>query len=388
MIPGIIAGFAAGLLIMWIILQSLSSKKAKDFEERIGSMKNEMTSLRYQQQEADALHTRFDLDLKKHRKLTIIFPEIVKQVFAARTPDELAKLLSRAMKKLTGCERVAIFLSDIRGGKLGLVYSEGLADLLKQPLVVNVGDGYVGFVAETGMVFERKNFERESELTKSRLRKTSIPDFLPDIAAPMMSQGVLYGVICLLDVPISATLPKERLISIAAVGAAALEGIRLLGRFESAADMDPDTGLPGKGRLKPVLLQELERVRRFDSPLAIVDLVIERGSIDDRFRAREFMSIGANHMKTTMRNIDIGLRTGTDRITMLLPGTDQDGMENVMHRLLDDLPKLQNDAGDFLGTIRLRYLVVESGKEESLEDVIKNLEAKAYISSIGAPDAT
>ncbi|MCD4776650.1 MAG: diguanylate cyclase [Candidatus Aegiribacteria sp.] len=387
MIPGIIAGFAAGLLIMWIILKSLSSKKAKDFKERIGSMKNEMTSLRYQQQEADALHTRYDLDLKKHRKLTIIFPEIVKQVFAARTPDELAKLLSRAMKKLTGCERIAIFLADIRGGKLGLVYSEGLADLLKQPLVVNVGDGYVGFVAETGMVFEKKNLEKESELTKNRLNKTSIPDFLPDIAAPMMSQGVLYGVICLLDVPISATLPKERLISIAAVGAAALEGIRLLGRFESAADMDPDTGLPGKGRLKPVLLQELERVRRFDSPLAIVDLVIERGSIDDRFRAREFMSIGANHMKTTMRNIDIGLRTGTDKITMLLPGTDQDGMENVMHRLLDDLPKLQNDAGDFLGTIRLRYLVVESGKEQSLEDVIKNLEAKAYISSIGAPDA-
>lgn len=386
MIQSIIAGFAAGLLLMWIILTSLSSRKSKDFEERIGSMKNEMTSLRYQQQEADALHTRFDLDLKKHRKLTIIFPEIVKQVFAARTPDELAKLLSRAMKKLTGCEKIAVFLADIRGGKLGLVYSEGLADLLKQPLVVNVGDGHVGFVAETGLVFEKKNLEKESELTKKRLEKTSIPGFMPDIAAPMMSQGVLYGVICLLDVPLSATLPKERLISIAAVGAAALEGIRLLGRFESAADMDPDTGLPGKGRLKPVLMQELERVRRFDSPLAIVDLVIERGSIDDRFRAREFMSIGANYLKTTMRNIDIALRAGTDKITLLLPGTDQDGMENVMHRLLDDIPKLQNDVGDFLGTIRLRYLVVDTDKEESLENVLKNLDEKAYISSIGSPD--
>ncbi len=386
MIPGIIAGFVAGLLLMWIILASLSSRKVKDFEERISSLKSNITSLRYQQQEADALHTRFDLDLKKHRDLAIIFPEIVKQVFAARTPDELAKLLSRAMKKLASCEKIAVFLADVRGGKLGLVYSEGLENILKQPLVVNVGDGHVGFVAETGIVFEKKNLEKESELTKKRLEKTAIPDFLPDIAAPMMSQGVLYGVICLIDVPISATLPKERLVSIAAVGAAALEGIRLLGRFESAADMDPDTGLPGKGRLKPVLTQELERVRRFDSPLAVVDLVIERGSMDDRFRAREFMSIGANHLKATMRNIDIALRTGTDKITMLLPGTDQDGMENVMQRLLDDLPKLQNDAGDFLGSIRLRYLVVDTDSEESLENVLKNLDEKAYISSIGAPD--
>ncbi len=383
MVPGIIAGIALGALIVLVIMKTRSRGNAKSFEERVNSLKNDITSLRYQQQEADANHTRFDLEIKKHRDLTIVFPDLVKQVFSARTPDELARLLARAMKKLTGCERIAVFLADVRGGKLGLVYIEGLGDILKQPLVVNVGDGHVGFVAETGMVFEKKNLDKESALTKQRLDKTAIPGFLPDIAAPMMSQGVLYGVICLIDVPLTAILPKERLISIAAVGAAALEGIRLLGRFESASDMDPDTGLPGKGRLKPVLIQELERVRRFDSALAIVDLVIERGSIDDRFRAREFMSIGANHLKATMRNIDIGLRTGTDKITLLLPGTDQDGMENVMQKLLDELPKLQNDAGEPLGSVRLRYLIVPAGKDEILEDVLDNLEHKAFISSLG-----
>jgi GGDEF domain-containing protein len=383
MLPGILAGFAAGALIVWLMMKAMGNGRSSELEERISSLKNDVTSLRYQQQEADAKHTRYDLEIRKHRDLAILFPEIVKKVFSARTPDELAKLLSRAMKKLTGCERIAVFLADVRGGKLGLVYSEGLGETLKQPLVVNVGDGHVGFVAETGLVFEKKNLEKESKLTKQRLEKTSIPGFLPDIAAPMMSQGILYGVICLVDVPISSTLPKERLVSIAAVGAAALEGIRLLGRFESAADMDPDTGLPGKGRLKPVLVQELERVRRFDSPLAVVDLVIENGNIDDRFRAREFMSIGSNHLKSTMRNIDIGLRTGTDKITLLLPGTDQDGMENVLQRLLNDLPKLQNDAGDPLGVVRIRYLVIEAGKEEKMEEVLKNLESKSYISSPG-----
>jgi len=382
MLPGILIGLAVGSLIIWFISKSLCSKRIAGYEERTNSLKSDVTSLRYQQQEADARHTRHDLEIKKHRDLAVLFPEIVKQVFSARTPDELAKLLSRAMMKLTGSEKIAVFLADVRGGKLGLVYSEGLGNILKQPLVVNVGDGHVGFVAETGMIFEKKNLEKVSELTKKRLEKTAIPDFTPDIAAPMMSQGVLYGVICLIDIPNSAMLPKERLISIAAVGAAALEGIRLLGRFESASDIDPDTGLPGKGRLEPVLVQELERVRRFDSPLALVDLVIERGSIDDRFRAREFMSIGANHLKATMRNIDIGLRTGTDKITLLLPGTDQEGMENVMHRLLDDLPKLQNDAGEPLGTVRLRYIIVDAGTEANKEDVLSNLTSKAYISSM------
>ncbi len=383
MVPGIIAGFAAAFLIAWIIFRILNHRQTADFEERLNLLKNDITSLRYQQQEADASQTRFELEIKKHRDLTIIFPDIVKQVFAARTPDELAKLLARAMRNLTGCEKITVFLADVRGGKLGLVYSEGLGDILKQPLVINVGDGHVGFVAETGLVFEKKNLEKESELTKQRLEKTSLPDFLPDIAAPMMSQGILYGVICICDIPVSAILPKERLISIAAVGAAALEGIRLLGRFESSADMDPDTGLPGKGTLKPVLGQELERVRRFQSSLAFVELVIERGSIDDRYRAREFMSISANHIKATMRNIDIAMRTGTDKITLLLPGTNQDGMENVMQRLLDELPLLQNAAGDQLGSVRLRYLIVEAGNEETMDNILQDIDSKAFISSLG-----
>ncbi len=383
MFIGLIAGGLAGILIMWLITSIESRKKAAIHEERISSLKNDITSLRYEKQEADARHTRYDLEIKKHRDIAILFPELVKQVLAARTPDELAKLLARAMNRLTGCDRIAVFLADVRGGKLGLVHTEGLGEILKQPLVVNVGDGHVGFTAETGLVFEKKNLEKESELTKKRLERTAIPNFLPDLAAPMVCQGVLYGVICLVDIPIGSTLPRERLIAIAAVGAAALEGIRLLGRFESAADMDPDTGLPGKGRFEPILMQELERVRRFDSPLAIVELVIERGAIDDRFRAREFMSIAANHLKATLRNIDAGLRTGVDKLVLLLPGTGYEGMENVMQRLLDDIPKLENDTGDSIGNVRIRYLIVESGNDVTVEAVLSNLEQKAFISSIG-----
>lgn len=384
MIEGLVAGLAGGLLIMWLIQIGVAKKKEADFEERINDLKNNVTSLRLQQQESDARHTRFDLEIKKHRDLAILFPEFVKQIFSARTPDELANLVARSMKKLTDSQKIAVFLADVRGGKLGLVYSEGLGDVLKQPLVVNVGDGHVGFVAETGMVFEKKNLEKVSELTRNRLEKTAIPGFIPDIAAPMMSQGVLYGVICLVDIPITATLPRERIVSIAAVGAAALEGIRLLGRFESAADLDPDTGLPGSGRLVPLLTQELERVRRFESPMAVMELVVERGSMEDRFRAREFMSIAANHLKAKMRNIDIGLRTGTDKITLLLPGTDQDGMESVMHKLLDGLPSLKNDVGENLGSVRLRYSVIEAGSHQEAEKVLSNLDSKAFISSIGS----
>jgi GGDEF domain-containing protein len=382
MIIGIAIGLAVGAAGMLAV--KLSGRKSiKDFEERINTLQSNLSTTRLVCQEADAKHTRFELEIRKHRDLAMLFPELVKQVLSARTPDELARLLARAMNRLTGCERIAVFLADVRGGKLGLVHAEGLDDLLRQPMVIKVGDGHVGFAAETGMVFDRKALESESELTRQRLEKSAIPGFIPDFAAPMTSQGILYGVICLLDVPASATLPRERLRSIAAVGAAALESIRLMNRYESAADMDSDTGLPGEGRLHPVLTQELERVRRFDSPLAVMELAIDKGADPDRFKVREFMSIGANHLKATMRNIDTGLRTGVNRITLLLPGTGEEGAVNVMQRLLDDLPMLRNDVGEDLGTVKVRFLVVMPGGSETPEIVLETLAGVAFTPSGG-----
>ena len=380
MLIGILIGLGVG--VAGLVLMSLRARRnTAELEERINTLKSNLTSTRLVCQEADANHTRFELEIRKHRDLAMLFPELVKQVLSARTPDELARLLARVMNRLTGCERIAVFLADIRGGKLGLVHTEGLDDLLRQPLVIKVGDGHVGFSAETGMVFEKKALDSESELTRQRLAKSAIPGFVPDFAAPMTCQGILYGVICLVDVPATATLPRERLRSIAAVGAAALESIRLMSRYESAADMDPDTGLPGEARLLPLLTQELERVRRFDSPLTLMELTVEKGSDPDRFKVREFMSICANHLKATMRNIDSGLRSASDTITMLLPGTGEEGAENVMNRLIDDLPCLENDIGDSLGPVRVRYIVVNPGDSHTPEVVMSSLQGSDHTSS-------
>ncbi len=379
MITGVIIGLAIGAVAVVFLLLKEKSTAAMQ-EDKLKALKNNLSTMRMSCQEADANQTRFELEINKHKDLAILFPELVKQILSARTPEEFAKLLCRASNRLTGCTRIAIFLADVRGGKLGLVYTEGLEDVLRQPLVVKVGDGHVGFAAETGIVFEKQALETESELTKQRIEQSAIPGFVPDVAAPMTSQGILYGVICLVDVPSTASLPRERMRAIAAVGAAALESIRLLSRFESASDMDPDTGLPGRGRLEPILTQELERVRRFDSPLTVMELAVNRGDDADRFRAREFMSIAANHLKVTMRNIDTGLRTNASTLTLILPGTGEEGSESVSRKLLEDIPPLENDAGESLGTVRVRSVVIVPGGGDTPEMVLDSLSRLEFIS--------
>ncbi len=381
MTMNLIAGFLGGMLVMWIIRLVTGRKKKAEYEKRLQGLKDELSALKLKRQEAETKNYRHELEIKKHRDLAILFPELVKHIFSARQPDDLARQVAKAVCMLTDCEKIAVFLADVRGGKLGLVHVEGLEDVLSRPLVVNVGEGHVGFVAETGLIFDKNDVPDMSELTKVTIKKTAIPGFVPDLAVPMISQGVLYGVICLVDIPITSSFPRERLISIAAVGAAAMEGIRLLSRFESAADLDLDTGLPKAGRLESILSRELERVRRFASPLAVMELVVDKGSIEDRYRAREFMSMAANNLKAKMRNIDIAVRTGPDRIMLLLPGTGQDGIESVMHKLIDGLPALRDDSGEPLGTVRMRYEVVKPGSVIEAGEVLEKLMKKALISS-------
>jgi len=85
-----------------------------------------------------------------------------------------------------------------------------------------------------------------------------------------------------------------------------------------------------------------------------------------------------------MRNIDTGLRTGGNLITLLLPGTGEDGASNVMQRLIEDLPGLRNDIGDELGEVRLRFLVVLPGGGETSETVLEALDRVDYTSSLRA----
>jgi hypothetical protein len=123
-----------------------------------------------------------------------------------------------------------------------------------------------------------------------------------------------------------------------------------------------------------VLELELERVRRFASPLSVIELEIPMASSSNRFLAREAMMIGANYLKATMRNIDTGVRMSRDRIVLILPGTDRPGVEKVVQRLGLEMPGLCASEGeDCLATVRTRFLTVEHEDDYSPDRIIDEI---------------
>jgi GGDEF domain-containing protein len=273
---------------------------------------------------------------------------------------------------------IAVFIADKTGQRLGLVRATGLEDRLRQPLSLEVGEGHIGFAAETGKLMTREDFEKQSALVKRQIEESALEGYVPDIVAPMTGQGVLYGAICMNCVPAGDAMARERLRAVSAIGAASLENIRLLDRFVSAADLDGETGLPAASSLQKKLDSELERVRRFESPLSIVELRFPRAASDDRFLARDVMLMCASHLKATLRNIDIGIRTRRDSVVLLLPGTDRQGLENVITRLGTDLVELCNESGERPGDVLIRSFYVEAGSSMGPEGVLESLDTLEF----------
>jgi len=376
-VVGAIAGFvlAAAVFLHFILL---AGSRRKLLEERNDLCMKEIENLRRELKEDSEKNAGQAREIQQHRDLAILLPEFVKQIFSARKAEELAEFMARAVKHMTGAAGIAIFLADRTGRRLSLDFQEGLSDRLRTHLAFGVGEGHVGFVSETGRIFSAEEFRRESVLVKKQIESSAIPGYVPDFAAPMMSQGVLFGVLCLNSIPPTATLVRERVRAIAAIGAAANENIRLLERFEIAADLDPDTALPGRNQLSTRMDSELERVRRFSSPLSLIELQIPQGSLPDRLLAREVMRMCANHLKAAMRNIDTGIRISRDSILLLLPGTGEEGLEIVMSRLAREIPGTSNEEGDRIDSVRMRSWTCQPSDDLSVETALSMLDSAVF----------
>jgi len=240
---------------------------------------------------------------------------------------------------------------------------------------LGLGDGFVGLAAETGRLLFRGEIEKESVLVRRNMIMSDIPGFKPEYAAPMQVEGVLYGVITVSAFEDSGTMRRETLRALAAVGAAALVNVRLLERFSRSSNLDPETGFSAKAALEPALENELERVERFGSSLAVIELELKAAESDSS-SSREIMSVAAKHLISSLRNIDIGIRTGRGTIILLLPGTDTDGMKSVTGKLGGELPLLSTDDGSHVGSAGIRSIVVEGGSRLDARDLLDRLRSK------------
>lgn len=126
-----------------------------------------------------------------------------------------------------------------------------------------------------------------------------------------------------------------------------------LRKLQVSAVTDPLTGLYNRRLFGEAFEKELNRARRYGSPLGLVILDLHRfKEVNDRYghtRGDEVLRAAASTLKKTLRTSDFAYRIGGDEFAVLLPQTDAAQALALSHRVevafLETLEKLQLSVG-------------------------------------------
>lgn len=114
-------------------------------------------------------------------------------------------------------------------------------------------------------------------------------------------------------------------------------------KLESEAYTDPLTGLRNRRALERDLRRELRRADRYDRPLTVIAIDVDGlKAVNDReghLAGDLLLKAVASSLLAGLRHTDIAYRVGGDEFALVLPETDSDGSEVILHRIAEEAPK-------------------------------------------------
>jgi diguanylate cyclase (GGDEF)-like protein len=136
-----------------------------------------------------------------------------------------------------------------------------------------------------------------------------------------------------------------------------IENATLHETVERQAVTDELTGLANLRAFHTILEREIERSRRFNTPLALVMLDLDHFKhINDEYghqQGDEVLELVADVLRDFSRDIDAPARYGGEELAVILPQTDSEGAEQLAERIRQAVELLEVPRVDGQGSLRL-----------------------------------
>jgi diguanylate cyclase (GGDEF)-like protein len=151
---------------------------------------------------------------------------------------------------------------------------------------------------------------------------------------------------------------EELLQYLAGQAVVSIENAALHETVERQAVTDELTGLANLRAFHSILDLEIERGRRFNTPVALVMLDLDHfKQINDEYghmQGDEVLALVAEVMRDFSRDIDAPARYGGEELAVILPQTDADGAALLAERMREAVERLEVPRVDGHGSLRLQ----------------------------------
>ena len=165
---------------------------------------------------------------------------------------------------------------------------------------------------------------------------------------------------------------EELLQYLAGQAVVSIENAALHETVERQAVTDELTGLANVRAFHTILESEIERARRFNTPLALVMLDLDHfKQINDEYghqQGDEVLALVADVLREFSRDIDAPARYGGEELAVVLPQTDSQGAALLAERMREAVDGLEVPRVDGHGSLRLQASFGVAALPESATD--------------------
>jgi diguanylate cyclase (GGDEF)-like protein len=175
------------------------------------------------------------------------FPGLTRELSSQKRYRDVPVVLVRALAQIFRAEQAIVVLrSELEGEEalvIAAVFPEG--GRISPGIRIPITEGVLGFVAQTQRTMDRADMDSETHRSP-RLAAPSVPEFVPELVAPLALQDRTFGVVALSGIHHMPSHAKEVLRLVSHVGSLTLHSVSAFLRVKSAADVDSLTGIFNK----------------------------------------------------------------------------------------------------------------------------------------------
>ncbi|HET7291199.1 MAG TPA: GGDEF domain-containing protein [Vicinamibacteria bacterium] len=260
---------------------------------------------------------------REHSELFHALPELVRQMFAAKTRRGVSPLAVKTAVHVFAPSQVALFLSRPGHKLLALAEGTGLPASISAGLEIAFGEGRVGYVADARLAMDDGDFKMATSLVRRHIEASTHRDLVSDLVAPIEGEEGLIGVLSVGGLTRRQGHGKRLLKMVADLAGLAFTYVTKLRLVEHAADIDSLTGALNKRRLQQRLGDEVHHAEREHQPLSLLLIDIDHfknyNDTNGHLEGDEVLRRIGQILRASVREDDAVARYGGEEFVVLYP---------------------------------------------------------------------